>query len=85
MRTSELYLKQILHLQKLLFCLREGFKDVGKSNSDMYRSDNFLDEGCELENKCLSILNEVLVEKGVNVNNDKKGNICGRCEILGVY
>ena len=66
-----LYLKQILNLNRVLvqasFCLREGFKDVDKSNSDMYRSDNFLDEGCELENKCLSILNKVLVEKGFNV------------------
>ena len=46
------------------FCLREGFKDVDKSNPDMYRSEKFLDEGCELENNYLTILHEVLEEKG---------------------
>ena len=47
--------------------LREGFKDVDKSNPDKYRSDEFLNEGCELENNCLKILHEVLEVKGFKV------------------
>ena len=42
------------------FCLREGFKDIHKLNPETYRSDEFFDEGCELENNCLTILHEVL-------------------------
>ena len=58
--------------------MREGFKDVDNSNSDIYRSDDFLDEECELENSCLSILNEVLVERVLML----KVNIGGRCGTL---
>ena len=46
------------------FCLREGFKDI---DIDMYRSDEFLDKGCELENNCLTILHKVLEDKGFKV------------------
>ena len=42
------------------FCLREGFKDVDKLDTDMYTSDKFLDEGCELEINCLTELAEIL-------------------------
>ena len=47
------------------FCLREGFKDVDKLNPALYTSDKFLDEGCELENNCLTILTEFLRVKQV--------------------
>ena len=47
------------------FCLREGFKDVDKLNPDLYTSDEFLDDGCELENNCLTILTEFLRVKQV--------------------
>ncbi len=49
------------------FCLREGFKDVDKLDPAMYTSDKFLDEGCELENNCLTILHEFLRVKGFEV------------------
>ena len=49
------------------FCLREGFKDVDKLDPALYTSDKFLDEGCELENNCLTILAEFLRVQGFEV------------------
>ena len=50
------------------FCLREGSKDVDKLDPVMYTSDKFLDEGCKLENNCLTILAEILRVQDFEVN-----------------